>query len=120
MHGLPRLVLFTSEDAHYSVKKMASFLGIGSSNVYLIRTDKFGKMCPSHLIEEIERAMEEGAAPFMVSATAGTTVLGAFDPLPELADVCERYGLWLHVDAAWGGGALMSKRYRYILNGIQR
>lgn len=120
LHGLPRLVLFTSEDAHYSIKKMASLLGLGSDNVYLIRANSKGKMDPHHLEQEIQRALEEGAAPFMVSATAGTTVLGAFDPLPQIADLCEKYKLWLHVDAAWGGGALISKKHRHILEGIER
>lgn len=50
----------------------------------------------------------------------GTTVLGAFDPLEEIADLCEKYNLWLHVDAAWGGGALMSQKYRKLLKGIER
>ncbi|KAK5639896.1 hypothetical protein RI129_010707 [Pyrocoelia pectoralis] len=120
LNGGPRLVLFTSEDAHYSVKKMASFLGIGTDNVYLIKTDKVGKMDTSHLVDEIERALGEGAKPFMVSATGGTTVFGAFDPLEKIADICEDYGLWFHVDAAWGGGALMSSKHKHILNGIQR
>lgn len=71
LHGLPRLVLFTSEDAHYSIKKMASFLGLGSDNVYLIHCNSKGKMDVQHLEQEIQRALEEGAAPFMVSATAG-------------------------------------------------
>jgi glutamate/tyrosine decarboxylase-like PLP-dependent enzyme len=71
LHGLPRLVLFTSEDAHYSIKKMASLLGLGSDNVYLIRCNAKGKMDVQHLEQEIQRALEEGAAPFMVSATAG-------------------------------------------------
>lgn len=120
LHGLPRLVLFTSEDAHYSVKKLASYLGIGSDNVYDIRTDSKGRMDIDHLIEEIERSLKEGAAPFMISATAGTTVLGAFDPINKLADVCEKYKLWLHVDAAWGGGALISKKHKHLIHGIQR
>lgn len=77
-------------------------------------------MCPKHLESEIQRALSEGAAPFLVSATAGTTVLGAFDPLEELADICQKYGLWLHVDAAWGGGALVSKKHRHLLKGIER
>lgn len=71
LHGLPRLVLFTSEDAHYSIKKMASLLGLGSDNVYLIHCNSKGKMDVQHLEQEIQRALEEGAAPFMVSATAG-------------------------------------------------
>ncbi|KAJ8957457.1 hypothetical protein NQ314_006555 [Rhamnusium bicolor] len=114
LHSLPRLVLFTSEDAHYSVKKMASFLGIGSDNVYLIKTNSRGRMDVGHLIKEVERSLSEGGAPFMVSATAGTTVIGAFDPLEEIANVCEKYSLWLHVDAAWGGGALVSKKTQRI------
>ncbi|KAJ3660387.1 hypothetical protein Zmor_004837 [Zophobas morio] len=120
LHALPRLVLFTSEDAHYSIKKLSSFLGIGTDNVYLIRTDSRGRMDVSHLVQEIERSLGEGAAPFMVSATAGTTVIGAFDPITEIADVCEKYKLWLHVDAAWGGGALVSSKHRSLLKGIER
>ena len=115
------MVIFTSEDAHYSVQKLASFMGIGSANVYGIRTDPdTGKMSMEHLAKEIERAQAEGAIPLMVSATAGTTVLGAFDPLPEIADLCAKHNMWLHVDAAWGGGALVSQKYRKLLEGIER
>lgn len=99
---------------------MASFLGLGTDNVYTIKTDTRGKMDVAHLEQEIERVLAEGAKPFMVSATAGTTVLGAFDPLNEIADVCAKYGLWMHVDAAWGGGALMSNKHRVLLEGIHR
>uniref|UniRef100_A0A1B0CTJ8 Glutamate decarboxylase n=2 Tax=Lutzomyia longipalpis TaxID=7200 RepID=A0A1B0CTJ8_LUTLO len=73
-----------------------------------------------HLESEILRAKCEGGHPFMVSATAGTTVLGAFDPLTEIANLCEKYQLWFHVDAAWGGGALVSPKYRALLAGIER
>ncbi|XP_058447486.1 cysteine sulfinic acid decarboxylase [Malaya genurostris] len=120
LQSLPRLAIFTSEDAHYSVKKLASFMGIGSDNVYPIRTNSIGKMRVDCLEAEILRAISEGALPFMVSATAGTTVIGAFDPLEQIADLCQKYKLWLHVDAAWGGGALMSKKYRGLLKGIER
>lgn len=121
LHGLKRMVIFTSEDAHYSVQKLASFMGIGSANVYAIRTDPdTGKMSIEHLQKEIERVKSEDAVPLMVSATAGTTVLGAFDPLPEIADLCAQHNMWMHVDAAWGGGALMSQKYRKLLSGIER
>ena len=113
-------MLFTSEDAHYSVQKLASFMGLGSDNVYKILTDDRGKMRMDDLEQNIQRALSEGAVPFMVSATAGTTVLGAFDPLEGIADLCEKYKLWMHVDGAWGGGALMSKKYRHLLKGIER
>lgn len=95
-------------------------MGIGSDNVYLIQTDDQGKMRIDHLEREILRSKSEGGQPFMVSATAGTTVLGAFDPLNDIAGLCKKYSLWMHVDAAWGGGALMSKKYRKLLNGIER
>lgn len=95
-------------------------MGIGSENVYGIDTDACGKLKLDHLEAEILRARSEGAQPFMVSSTAGTTVLGAFDPLNGIADLCAKYGLWMHVDAAWGGGALMSQKYRKLLNGIER
>ncbi|XP_047284913.1 cysteine sulfinic acid decarboxylase isoform X1 [Homo sapiens] len=64
--------------------------------------------------------LDSGAVPFLVSATSGTTVLGAFDPLEAIADVCQRHGLWLHVDAAWGGSVLLSQTHRHLLDGIQR
>ncbi|KAK9753802.1 Ion transport protein [Popillia japonica] len=120
IHSLPRLVMYTSEDAHYSVKKLASFMGLGTNNVYLIKTDERGRVIVQHLKEEIERTLSEGALPFLVTATAGTTVLGAVDPIEEIADICEKYKIWMHVDAAWGGGVLMSEKYRHILKGIHR
>ncbi|POI36196.1 hypothetical protein CIB84_000050 [Bambusicola thoracicus] len=98
LSGLPRLVLFTSEECHYSMKKAASFLGIGTENVYFVKTDERGKMIPEELEKQVQRARKEGSAPFLVCATAGTTVLGAFDPLDKIADICEKHDLWLHVD----------------------
>lgn len=118
MHALPRLTVFTSEDAHYSVVKMATLMGLGAENVVLVRTDARGRMEPAHLQELVEAARGRGAHPFLVSATAGTTVLGAYDPLEPLAAVCRKYKLWLHVDAAWGGGALLSRRHRHLLRGV--
>ncbi|XP_065510438.1 cysteine sulfinic acid decarboxylase isoform X2 [Caloenas nicobarica] len=118
--ALPRLVLFASRESHYSVLKGAAFLGIGTDNVRLVGTDDRGKMIPEELEKEIERAKTEGAQPFFVCATCGTTVLGAFDPLGAIADVCQRHSLWLHVDAAWGGSALLSGKHRHLLAGIER
>ncbi|XDA86262.1 hypothetical protein R6Z07M_015978 [Ovis aries] len=120
LSGLPRLILFTSAECHYSMKKSASFLGIGTENVCFVETDGRGKMIPEELEKRVQEAEKEGAAPFLVCATSGTTVLGAFDPLDEIADICERHGLWLHVDASWGGSALMSRKHRRLLQGIHR
>ncbi|KAM7382400.1 hypothetical protein PAMP_002129 [Pampus punctatissimus] len=98
----------------------AALLGIGTKNVYTVPSDERGKMIPSALEELITTAKSEGAVPFMVNATAGTTVLGAFDPIEEIADICEKHNLWLHVDACWGGAALMSKKHKHLLKGIHR
>ncbi|XP_031950002.1 cysteine sulfinic acid decarboxylase isoform X2 [Corvus moneduloides] len=95
---LPRLALFASQESHYSIQKGAAFLGIGMDNVHLVRTDERGKMIPEELEKEIQRVKAEGSEPLFVCATSGTTVLGAFDPLDAIADVCARHGLWLHVD----------------------
>ncbi|NWR64122.1 CSAD decarboxylase, partial [Bucorvus abyssinicus] len=118
--ALPRLVLFTSQESHFSIQKGAAFLGIGTDNVRPVGTDQRGKMIPEELEKEIQRAKDEGAEPFLVCATCGTTVLGAFDPLGPIADLCQRHGLWLHVDAAWGGSALLSAEHRHLLAGIER
>ncbi|KAG2468139.1 GADL1 decarboxylase, partial [Polypterus senegalus] len=96
--SLPRLALFTSQECHYSVKKSACFLGIGLENVLLVDVDDRGIMIVEDLVKKIEKAKSEGIFPFMVSATSGSTVFGAFDPLDEIADVCQKYQLWFHVD----------------------
>ncbi|XP_030015110.1 acidic amino acid decarboxylase GADL1 [Sphaeramia orbicularis] len=120
LSAVPRLVLFTSQECHYSISKAAAFLGIGTKNVYVVPSDNRGKMIPTALEELIQTAKSEGAVPFMVNATAGTTVLGAFDPIEEIADICEKHNLWLHVDACWGGAALMSAKHKHLLKGVHR
>ncbi|KAJ8337024.1 hypothetical protein SKAU_G00382440 [Synaphobranchus kaupii] len=120
MSNLPRMALFTSEHSHYSIKKAAQVIGIGVKNVFVVKCDERGKMIPVELESSIMRAKTAGCVPFYVNATAGTTVYGAFDPLHDIADICSKHGLWMHVDAAWGGGLLMSKRHRGKLRGIQR
>ncbi|XP_069586122.1 acidic amino acid decarboxylase GADL1 [Ranitomeya imitator] len=120
LSSVPRLVMFTSEECHYSMKKAAAFLGIGTHNVYFVKADDQGKMIPEGLEKQVLKAKEEGAVPFLVVATSGTTVLGAFDPLDEIADICEKHKLWFHVDASWGGSALLSRKYRKLLHGITR
>ncbi|KAF7227635.1 acidic amino acid decarboxylase GADL1 isoform X1 [Nothobranchius furzeri] len=120
LYSAPRLVVFTSQESHYSISKAAALMGLGTKNVYMVPSDQRGKMIPSALEERIQLAKREGAVPFMVNATAGTTVFGAFDPIEEIASVCEKHNLWLHVDACWGGAALMSKKHKHLLKGIHR
>ncbi|XP_055372093.1 cysteine sulfinic acid decarboxylase [Condylostylus longicornis] len=120
LSGLPRLVVYTSEDSHYSIAKLSSFMGIGIDNVYKIKTDQRGKMRIDHLNEEIERTKNEGGIPLLVVATAGTTVFGAYDPIEEISEICIKNNMWFHVDAAWGGGALLSQKYRHLLKGVEK
>uniref|UniRef100_A0A0K8UXR7 Glutamate decarboxylase-like protein 1 n=1 Tax=Bactrocera latifrons TaxID=174628 RepID=A0A0K8UXR7_BACLA len=115
-----QLIIFTSQDAHYSVEKLAMFMGFGSESVCKIETDQYGKMDIGDLETKVKHYINKGARPLMVSATAGTTVLGAFDDLNCVADICEKYNMWFHTDAAWGGGALITNKYRHLLNGIER
>ncbi|XP_031700960.1 cysteine sulfinic acid decarboxylase isoform X1 [Anarrhichthys ocellatus] len=118
--GLPRLNIFTSSESHYSVTKGAAFLGIGTDNVIIVKVDERGRMIPDDLDEKIKLAQSQGAVPFFVSCTSGTTVRGAFDPLDRIADVCEKHKLWMHVDAAWGGSVLFSKQHRHLMKGVHR
>ncbi|CAB0016708.1 unnamed protein product [Nesidiocoris tenuis] len=123
VYGLPTLVIYTSQDvsrkidtlsmyflfnyfnrllvhsqSHYSVTKGANWLGLGTSNVVKIESDARGKMIPSKLEEAIRNSISEGKIPLIVNCTSGTTVLGAFDPLEEIAKICEAHGIWMHVD----------------------
>ncbi|XP_065053236.1 acidic amino acid decarboxylase GADL1-like [Rhopilema esculentum] len=120
LFGMPRLALFASEEAHYSTMKAAATLGLGTKSVKKIKTDENGKMILEDLRAQIISSQSQGERPFYVCATSGTTVAGAFDRLEEIADICSEFGLWFHVDAAWGGGALLSKKYKHLLKGIER
>lgn len=120
--GGPRLCAFVSEGAHYSYLKSARLIGLGSSNLISVKCDpKTGGMDPAALAAAIEKARADGRAPFLVGATAGTTVRGAYDPLRAIRDVCASQSppLWLHVDAAWGGGALFSAKHRAQGDGVE-
>jgi len=110
-------VLFTSQHGHYSVEKAAIICGMGSAAVWTVPVDKTGRMNPVALRELVVRAREEGKTPLYVNATAGTTVLGSYDPFEEIAAVCREFGLWLHIDASWGGPAIFSKKHRWKMAG---
>lgn len=114
------LVLFTSQDSHYSILKSAHWVGVGTDNVVKVDTDDRGRMIPKELEKCVVAAISEGKLPFFVNATAGTTVLGAYDPLRPIADICAKYDLWLHVDGAWGGSAILSREHRELVQGIER
>ncbi len=114
------LIAYSSTESHYSIAKNASFAGIGRDNVRYIETDQNGKMKVAILEQQIKDDLSNGLSPFFVNATAGTTVLSTYDPLDKVANICEKYKLWLHVDGALGGAAMFSEQYKYLLKGIER
>jgi len=114
------MVIYTSEESHYSNAKNASFAGIGRNNMRFVKADSAGRMIPEKLEEQILSDISNGFIPTYVNATAGTTVLGAFDPIEEIADITEKYNIWLHVDGAYCGSVIFSDAYRHLVKGVER
>ncbi|KAK4862123.1 hypothetical protein LT330_003261 [Penicillium expansum] len=119
-NGGYKFVLFTSAHGHYSVEKAAQMLGFGSSAVWPVPIDKVGRMIPAELEKLVQKAQSEGRTPFYVNATAGTTVLGSFDPFNEIAAICQKYNMWFHVDGSWGGSFVFSERQKHKLAGAEK
>jgi glutamate/tyrosine decarboxylase-like PLP-dependent enzyme len=117
--GLP-LVLYASQEAHATIAEAADVLGLGERAVRAIPTDEGYRMRPDELERAIAADVAAGFRPFAVAATAGTTATGAVDPLTTVADICARRGLWMHVDAAYGGAAVLAPQLRPLLEGIER
>jgi len=112
--------LYVSDQTHLSFIKIAQLMGLGRDALRIVPTNAHFAMDSEALVEQVEADRATGHLPFLVVATAGTTGIGAVDPLAELADVVEELGLWYHVDAAWGGTALLSPTLRKHLAGIER
>ncbi|KOT94261.1 MULTISPECIES: lysine decarboxylase DesA [Streptomyces] len=118
--SLADLRIFASEVSHFSVKKSAKLLGLGPDAVVSVPVDHDKRLQAVALARELEHCVRDGLVPMAVVATAGTTDFGSIDPLPEIAGLCEQYGVWMHVDAAYGCGLLASLKYRDRIAGIER
>ena len=114
-----KLTLYTSEASHYSISKNAMLSGIGKDNVRKIKTNTKGEMLAEHLNEMVLKDISQGFTPFFVNVTAGTTVLGAFDDIRAISAVCKQYKLWLHIDGAYCGGVIFSRKYKHLVDGIE-
>jgi glutamate/tyrosine decarboxylase-like PLP-dependent enzyme len=120
LRGAPaQPVIYVTRQAHDSFNKIAHITGIGRRAIRTIATDRDLKMDLADLAVRIAQDRRDGLAPVMVVGTAGTTAAGAIDPLEALARFCRSAGLWFHVDAAWGGAAILSARLRGCLAGIE-
>ena len=115
-----KLIAYSSENAHYSMAKNASFTGIGKENVRYIKSNEKGQINVLSFKKQVEDDLENGFLPFYLNATAGTTVLCAFDNIGELSSVCNRYNIWLHLDGAFGGSVIFSTKYRHLVEGISK
>ncbi len=119
--GVPaNTVLVAHSDAHYCVNRSAGILGLGTQQVVKAELDDRRRMKPDHLDQLLTTLHQDGKQVIAVSACACATPTGAFDPLDAIADVCEHHQIWLHVDAAHGGSALISRKHRHKLSGINR
>jgi sulfinoalanine decarboxylase len=121
LNGMTKpMVIYTSKESHYSNSKNASFAGIGRNNIRYIETDTKGRLIPEKLEEQIQEDLQNDKIPTYVNATAGTTVLGAFDPIDKIADITEKYKIWLHVDGAYCGSVIFSDNYNHLVKGVER
>jgi glutamate/tyrosine decarboxylase-like PLP-dependent enzyme len=110
--------IYLTTEAHHSLNKIAHMAGLGRDALRLVATDAAYKMDVADLARRVADDRRSGLRPFMVVATAGTTGSGAIDPLPRVAAFCREERLWLHVDAAWGGAAIVSSHLGQHLTGI--
>jgi aromatic-L-amino-acid/L-tryptophan decarboxylase len=117
---LPRVRVYCSEQAHSSVDKSLMAIGLGQDSLVKIPVDAEYRMKPDALASAIASDRAAGVLPIAVVATVGTTSTTSIDPVPAIADICERERLWLHVDAAYGGVAAMLPSHAHILAGADR
>lgn len=119
LEGLGRAFVYTSAGGHYSIGKAMATTGLGSRNLRHVPVDREGRMDVDRLRRRIRSDLAEGGRPVMINATAGTTVLGAFDPLPEIAEIAAEHGAWLHIDGTFGGPVLFSEASRHLARGSE-
>ena len=115
----PRLTVYCSEHAHSSIDKAVMAAGIGSANLRKIASDAEFRMRPELLEEAIEQDLAQGAKPCCIVATVGTTSSTSVDPIPAIAAIAQRHGIWLHVDAAYAGSAAIVPELQWLLEGAE-
>lgn len=120
MSGLPRLILYCTEQTHSSIEKAALTLGIGLNGIRKIAADENFAMIPDKLVDAINEDKEKGYRPFCVVATIGTTSSTAVDPVDSIANICEKEKIWLHVDSAYAGVTAILPEMKNYFKGMER
>lgn len=112
-------VVLVPEQSHYSMKRAVAILGLGEDNCLTLPADADGRVQPAHMTEQIADLQSQGRQVMAIVANACGTAAGLYDPLMEITAICREHHIWLHVDAAHGGGALLSDKLRHLLRGIE-
>jgi aromatic-L-amino-acid decarboxylase len=115
---LPRLRVYASEHAHSAIDKAAIALGLGLDNLVHVPSDERFRMRPDLLASAIASDRAQGFVPLACVATVGTTSTASIDPVPAIAAICRREGVWLHVDGAYGGVLAIAPEFRWVLDGV--
>ena len=115
-----RPIIYVTSESHHSFIKIARMAGLGTNALHQVPVAQNFVLDIDALARRIKTDLLEGWMPLMVVGTAGTTGAGLIDPLPQIADIADRAGLWFHVDAAWGGSAVLSPELKPALAGIER
>ena len=114
-----KLVAYASTQTHSSLEKAAMIAGIGTQNLRLVEVDEKFAMRPDALTKQIEADKRSGLTPIFVCATVGTTSSNAMDPVAAIGEICRKNNLWLHVDAAMSGTAMVCPEFRHLQNGVE-
>ncbi len=120
MYNAKVLTAFVSDQAHYSFGTASNLLGIGSENLIKVKSDLNGKMILGDLEKVIINSLQKGELPFFIAATAGTTMLGAFDNIDEISKIAKKYNCHFHIDGSFGGSIILSKEKKYLFKGIEK
>lgn len=116
----PDLALLAPEDCHYSIARAAGILGLGQNAIYPLDVDEKGAVIPDKLNDVYKRMTNDNKRAIAMVANACSTAVGIYDPLSEIGDFCREKNLWFHVDGAHGASALLSKKYRHLLRGVEK
>ncbi len=119
LHDAGKFRVYCSTETHSSIEKAVKIAGIGSRNLVKVGVDSQFRMDPEQLRHAIVSDLEAGYKPICVVATLGTTGVTAFDPLFEIGKICSEFNVWLHVDAAYAGSALILQEYRWMIEGVE-
>jgi len=118
--GAPRdLALLAPAESHYSIARAAGIMGLGQSDLYQLEADEHGVVIPDKISHVLQKVREDGKRPLAVVANGCSTAMGLYDPLREIGRLCNAYGIWFHIDGAHGAAALLSNRYRGLMDGVE-